>query len=114
MNEQVLTFDESLADSEVQEYHLKDEVLEISLKLWNDQIGMLHFEDVVGLQDTGTYGVSAICKAEKGEFLTIALQRLFDQNVPAESGYFLFHIYDNDDQITMHIIAKSVELRKAE
>lgn len=98
----------SLADAVILRYSMAGDCLELELQAWNNSTVHLNFSGVTGFCDFGGREISGFVQSnESSELLKIALHRMFSR-IPALHEYHLFQGLDNDNQVTIEVVAKAV------
>lgn len=82
--------------------------MELELQAWNNSTVRLNFSGVIGFCDFGGRDISGFVQSnESSELLNITLHRMFSR-IPELHGYHLFQGLDNDNRVTIEVIANAV------
>lgn len=101
------------ADSEVESYERRGDSLTVSLKMWDESIVTLVFNNVIGLLDYAAWQIADVRSTTND--VHGLLQRCLDnhfETVPTDHGYAAFEFVDNDDHVVLTVVAISAEERQ--
>jgi hypothetical protein len=95
-------------DGRIISYHAEPFKLVVNYEFWNEQIGKLIFEGLVGVRDMSAIRVtvSAVTEKQQSELVKMLIGRRFE-HAPNELHWRHFQFLDLDDQPMFDVVADS-------